>query len=197
VVGVTDPVVAYGRAADVVASAASDGAEVLAALASLRLVRADIDRVERELIGAARALGQAWPAIAAALGVGTRQAAEQRWLRLSGGSTRDPVRVRADRKRQRSVDSAAGESLVELRRAAVELHRRIEADRAWDGRHSLAALARSSLAAAVDAPPGGLFALCYNAIGDLNQMPAGALPPVVAAAVRRLRAAERAARAKV
>ncbi len=191
---VTDPLVAYGRAAEVVASAASDTTEVLAALASLRAVRADLDRVERELIGAARDLGAAWPVIAGALRLGSRQAAEQRWLRLSGGSSRDPSQVRAARLEQRTVDVASGERLVELRMAAVALHRRIEADRAWDGRHSRAALARASLAAAVDALPSGLYALCRNAVDDLDQMPTGSLPPPVAAAVRRLRAAERDAR---
>ena len=191
----TDPVTAYGQAASLIAAAAGDADEVLAALAALPTVRADLDRVERELIGAARDLGVGWPAIAAALGLGSRQAAEQRWLRLRGGTSRDPSPVRMARREQRSVDTASGERLVELRRAAVEVARRIEADRGWDGRHSRAALARASLAAAIDAPPGGLYALCHNAIDDLDQIPAGSLPAPLASAVRRLRSAERSARA--
>jgi hypothetical protein len=185
---------AYQRAADVVASGGPDEAEVLAALAAVPAVRADLDRVERELIGAARALGVGWPTIAQALGLGSRQAAEQRWLRLRGGSSRDPARVRASQRAQQIVDEKSGPAMVELRRVAAELHRRIEADRGWDGRHSRAALARSSLAAALDAPSGGLYALCRHAIDDLGQIPMGSLPPALATAVRRLRAAERQAR---
>lgn len=177
-----------------VAAGTSDEAEVLAALAGVPAVRADLDRVERELIGVARALGVGWPAIARALGLGSRQAAEQRWLRLRGGSSRDPGRVRAARSEQRIVDEASGGSMVELRRAAIELYRCIGSDHGWDGRHSRAALARASLAAAVDAPPGALYALCRHAIDDLDQIPLGSLAPMLAAAVRRLRSAERQAR---
>lgn len=190
-----EPIEAYRRATQVVAAGGTDASEVLAALASLPVVRGDLDRVERELIAAARDLGVAWPAIAQALGLGSRQAAEQRWLRLSGGSSRDPARVRAARREQRIVDAASGQRLVELRRAARLLHRRIESDRDWDRRHSRAALARATLAAALDAPPSGLFSLCHNALEDLDQIPAGPLPAPLAAAVRRFRAAVRQARA--
>jgi hypothetical protein len=190
-----EPIEAYRRAARVVASGGTDANEVLAALASLPAVRRDLDRVERELIGLARDLGAAWPAIAQALGLGSRQAAEQRWLRLCGDASRDPVRVRAARREQRIVDAASGQHLVELRRAARALHRHIESDRDWDGRHSRAALARATLAAALDAPPSGLFSLCHNALEDLDQMPAGPLPAALAAAVRRFRSAVRQARA--
>jgi hypothetical protein len=86
--------------------------------------------------------------------------------------------------------------MVELRRAAVELHRRIESDRGWDERHRRAALARSSLAAAVDAPPGALYALCHNAVDDLGQLSMGSLPPALATAVRRFRFAEKQARTR-
>lgn len=189
-----DPVESYRRAAGVVAAGERDEAEVMAALAAVPALRTDLDRVERELIETARDLGVGWAAIAGALGLSTRQAAEQRWLRLRGGASRDPGQVRAARRQQRIVDEASGERLVELRRAARELHRRIESDRGWDGRHSRAALARASLAAALDAPPGALYSLCHNAIGDIDQMPAGSLPPALAAAVRRLRSAERRAR---
>jgi hypothetical protein len=191
---VADPIEAYGRAVEVVASGGSDAAEVLAALGAMPALRRDLDRVERELIEAARELGVAWPTIAQALELGSRQAAEQRWLRLRGGASRDPSQVRATRRQQRIVDTASGRAVVELRRAAVELHRRIESDRGWDGRHSRAALARASLAAALDAPPGGLYALCRNAIDDLDQMSMGTLPAPLATAIRRFRAAERQAR---
>lgn len=190
----TDPVLAYRRAVEVVASGSAGADEVLACLARLRAIRTDLDRVERELINAARERGTAWTAIADSLGVASRQAAEQRWLRLRGGSSRDPVRVRSRQREQRLVDELSGGALVELRRAAVELCRYIEADRDWDGRHSRAALARASLATAVDASPSGLYALCHNAISDLEQIPTASLPARATAAVRRLSAAERAAR---
>jgi hypothetical protein len=190
-----EPIAAYRRAAEVVASGGSDVSSVLAALACMPVVRTDLDRLERELIGAARDLGVAWPTIAQSLGLGTRQAAEQRWLRLLGASSRDPAQVRAARREQRIIDDASGEAMVELRRAAVELYRRIESDRGWDGRHSRAALARTSLAAALDAPPGALYALSHHAIEDLAQLSMASLPPALAAAVRRFRSAERRARA--
>jgi hypothetical protein len=190
-----EPVAAYGRAAQLVASGGLDADEVLAALAAMPAIRTELDRLERELIGAARAHGVGWPAIARSLGLGTRQAAEQRWLRLRGGSSRDPAQVRTAQREQRIVDDASGKAIVELRRAAVELYRHIESDHGWDGRNRRAALARASLAAALDAPPSALYALSHNAIDDLTQVPMGSLPPTLAAAVRRFRSAIRQARA--
>src|SRR5262245_2531535 len=131
----TDPVNAFRRAAQVVAAGTSDRDEVLGALSELRQVRADLDRVERELISSAREQSAGWPAIARALGLGSRQAAEQRWLRLKGVATRDPAQARRSHVRQRTVDAEAGQELSDLRRAAVQACRLIEADHEWDHRH--------------------------------------------------------------
>ncbi len=189
-----DPGAAYREAASVVASDQPSAVELLGALATLKDVRTDLDRVERELIGSARELKIAWPEIAAALGLGSRQAAEQRWLRLNGRDSRDPAPVRSARLEQRTVDSSYGPELAGLRRAAVHANRLIEADHGWDDRHSRAVLARTSLQAAVMAPPSALYALCRNAIDDLEQISTARLPAPLATAVRRLRRAERTAR---
>ena len=191
---VRDPSAAYRQAASVVATDQPTAVEVLGALTVLKDIRADLDRVERELIGSARELKISWPQLAAALGLSSRQAAEQRWLRLGGGVSRDPVRVRAARRKQRAVDESYGPSLHVLRRAAVHAYRLIEADHGWDDRHSRAALARTSLQAAIVAPPSALYALCRNAIDDFDQMSTVRLPDPLGAAVRRLRHVERSAR---
>jgi hypothetical protein len=184
-----DPVDEHRAAAAVVAAASPTVDDVMHALARLGHVRNDIDRIERELIGAARDLHVTWPDIAAALGLGSRQAAEQRWLRLRGATSRDPRRVRTGQREQRIVDAIHGEELSRLRAAAVEVHRRIEADHGWDDRHDRAALARATLAAATTAPPGALYSLCANALDDLAAMAVVRLPPALATAVRRLREA--------
>jgi hypothetical protein len=184
-----DPVEDHRAAAAVVAAASPTVDDVMTALARLAHIRNDIDRIERELIGAARDLHVTWPDIATALGLGSRQAAEQRWLRLRGAPSRDPDRVREGRREQRIVDAAYGEELSQLRAAAVEAHRRIEADHGWDDRHDRAALARATLAAATTAPPGALYSLCANALDDLAAMAVVRLSPATAAAVRRLREA--------
>jgi hypothetical protein len=184
-----DPVEDHRVAAAVVAAASPTVDDVMDALARLAHVRNDIDRVERELIGAARDRHVTWPDIATALGLGSRQAAEQRWLRLRGATSRDPGRVREDQRAQRTVDAEHGEELAQLRAAAIEAHRRIEADHGWDDRHDRAALARATLAAAISAPPGALYSLCTNALDDLAAMAVVRLPPALAAAVRRLREA--------
>lgn len=182
-----DPVAEHRFAAETVAAAAPAPPEILRALSGLRHVREDLDRLERALIGAAREQRVGWPEIADALGLASRQAAEQRWLRLRGGASRDPVRVRASRREQRSVDELHG--LAELREAAGETYRRIEADRDWDTRHRRAGLVRTSLATALEAPPSALYALCRNVVDDLEAMSAVRLPPVLAAAARNLRSA--------
>jgi hypothetical protein len=174
-------------AADTVAAATASPPELLRALSGLRHVREDLDRLERALIGAAREQRVGWPEIAGALGLASRQAAEQRWLRLRGGPSRDPLRVRAAQREQRTVDKFHG--LTDLRRAALEAYRRIEADRSWPERHPRAGLVQTTLATAIDASPGALYALCRNVIDDLEAMSAIRLPPPLAAAARNLRLA--------
>ena len=58
-------------------------ADVLAALAKLRAVQEQVAAWEPMLIGAARDRGVSWAAIAPALGVASRQAAERRYLWLN------------------------------------------------------------------------------------------------------------------
>jgi glutathione S-transferase len=67
--------------------AAGDGLDdeaVLAAIALLPAVRAEADQLEAGLLLTARASGLSWQRIAAALGLASPQAAQQRFDRVSG-----------------------------------------------------------------------------------------------------------------
>jgi hypothetical protein len=154
----------------------------MADLSDLRGVpaaRARLDAEELALIDRARRDGATWAEIASALGLTSRQAAEQRRERLAAALR--PVRG--------DLDRGYGERVADLRAAAVELDRRVGADRRWDGRFRRAALVRETLAAAPDASPGGLFSLVSAVITDIGDEPAARLPAVTRAAVERLRAA--------
>src|ERR687898_788875 len=80
-------------------------AQVLDALAQLRWAQAELESAEHRLITAARAAGVSWQALAPALGVASRQAAERRYLRLTPATgehdeaTQDG-RVQAERDRR-------------------------------------------------------------------------------------------------
>jgi hypothetical protein len=150
--------------------------DALEALRRLPARRARLDADELELIDRARRAGATWADIAGALGLTSRQAAEQRRLRLATSVTR---------LRQRSLDDGSIETIVALRAAAVELDRRIGADRRWDTRFPRAQLVRLTLSAALTAPPGGLFSLVTDAAADLGRHP-GDLPAPTRAAVTRL-----------
>ena len=95
----------------VVAAAHRDTArpdELLDALTSLRELRDELARWEPELINAARTAGTSWAALAPALGVASRQAAERRFLRLRPSTTGESTaegRVDAERDR-RAADKA-------------------------------------------------------------------------------------------
>ncbi|MEV6913194.1 HSP18 transcriptional regulator [Amycolatopsis sp. NPDC051071] len=85
--------------------------QVLAALAALRSVREELAAWEPELIAAARDGGTSWGALAPALGVASRQAAERRFLRLRPSDTGEhtgEARVDAERDR-RAGDRAVAE----------------------------------------------------------------------------------------
>lgn len=108
-------------------TASSD--DVLAALAGLRAVQDQLASWEPLLIGAARARGASWAAIAPALGVASRQAAERRYLRLNPHTT-DPAgmtgeeRVQAARDRRagdRAVNQWARTNAARLRRLAAQI----------------------------------------------------------------------------
>ncbi|MBE1575291.1 HSP18 transcriptional regulator [Amycolatopsis roodepoortensis] len=109
-----DPTLTVRSVRDVVAEARSGVAEpqrVLAALTALKTVREQLAAWEPELIAAARAGGTSWTALAPALGVASRQAAERRFLRLrpsDGGESTGEARVDAERDR-RAGDRAVAE----------------------------------------------------------------------------------------
>jgi hypothetical protein len=154
----------------------------LSRLREIPAARARLDASELELIDRARRDGATWAEIAEALGLTSRQSAEQRRLRLAA-SVRP---VRSD------LDQRYGQTIADLREAAVALHRRIGADRRWDRRFRRAELVRETLAAAPEAPVSGLYSLVFAVMGDLDQ--AGAtFPAPTASAIARLRDALEAA----
>lgn len=109
-----DPAQTVRAVRDVVAEARSGVAgpeRLLAALVALKAVREQLAAWEPELIAAARAGGTSWTALAPALGVASRQAAERRFLRLrpsDGGESTGEARVDAERDR-RAGDRAVAE----------------------------------------------------------------------------------------
>ncbi|HEY7272895.1 MAG TPA: hypothetical protein VH502_09195 [Actinoplanes sp.] len=112
-----------------VAGAKSGAQRLLDALTVLRWAQSVLAGLEPELITAARRTGVSWQALAPALGVASRQAAERRYLRLvpatadQEGSTRDG-RVRAERDRRaehRAVTRWANDNTANLRRLAGQV----------------------------------------------------------------------------
>lgn len=77
---------AVGGAASETEEPALDQTDLVAALTLVAPVRADLDAVELGLLETARHRGLTWQAIAFGLGLGTAQAARQRYERLSGRS---------------------------------------------------------------------------------------------------------------
>jgi hypothetical protein len=154
----------------------------LAGLRAIPAARARLEEEELALIDRARRDGATWADIADALGLTSRQAAEQRRLRLATAAAKS---VRPE------LDRAYGESIAAMRAAAAELHRRIGADRRWDRRFVRAALVRETLTASADAPAGSLFSLVMAVVDDLSVHVT--LPGPTRAAVDRLRAALEAA----
>jgi hypothetical protein len=176
----------------VLATAADEEAEptvVRAALAELAGLRRALDAAEGDLIDAARRQGTGWGEIAAALGLRSRQAAEQRRLRLAGPEQRNPGPAREHRRGQRVVDDAAGETIVSLRMATLTTLRRLDRDPDWDARDARAALVRHSLRTAAAAPPGALYALVDKAMSDLDEFAGPVAGGRVGRALAELRAA--------
>jgi len=107
----TDPAGALRRIEEVVAATragAGDRDQVLAALSGLRLLREQLASWEPELITAARAAGASWVALAPALGVASRQAAERRYLRLQPSHTGEKTgEARVDAERDRRAGDRA------------------------------------------------------------------------------------------
>jgi hypothetical protein len=159
------------RQYEAVLAAAAGRGGALEALRLLPSVRARLDAAELTLIEGARESGVSWARIAAALGLSSRQAAEQRYLRLhgdDGDEGRDAAEARSSRERQRKVDTPYGEEVARLRTAARSARRRLAADPDWDGRHPRAALVRDTIALAGTAAPGPMFALLHLAVADLR-----------------------------
>jgi len=110
-------------------SPAVKGADLLDALVLLRWAQTELADLEPVLIAAARAAGISWQALAPALGVASRQAAERRYLRSAAtptdqpGDTRDD-RVQAERDRRathRAVAQWANDNTADLRRLAGQI----------------------------------------------------------------------------
>ncbi|WP_018789199.1 hypothetical protein [Micromonospora sp. CNB394] len=130
---------------------------VLDEIAAVRSARERLDEHELGLVERARLAGATWTAIAEALGVASRQAAQQRHQRL----------LAALRSRRHHADLDYAAELSTLRDALADLERWIRVDRVWDRRFTRAALVRATVAAAVEAPPGALFALAVHVADDL------------------------------
>jgi hypothetical protein len=106
-----------------------DAADLIEALVMLRHVQDRLTAAEPTLIAAARRAGVSWQALAPALGVASRQAAERRYLRAApataqqSGSTREG-RVRAERDHRagtRAVARWANDNTADLRRLAGQV----------------------------------------------------------------------------
>jgi hypothetical protein len=145
-------------------------AELLDALVLLRRLQGELAGIEPILIAAARAAGVSWQALAPALGVASRQAAERRYLRSTAaptgqpGATRD-ARVQAERDRRaghRAVTRWANDNTADLRRLAGQVTALTDLD---------------------DAAGQALDRL-HQALGDPD---ASALPALLAATQRHLR----------
>ncbi|PBC69975.1 hypothetical protein BX265_7356 [Streptomyces sp. TLI_235] len=109
--------------------AAADPADrALHALAAMRQLRQALDQWEPHLVETARRAGATWADLSAPLGVGSRQAAERRYLRTrhsagAPGTTQDQ-RVRAERDRraaERSVTAWARGNPTTLRGLAAQI----------------------------------------------------------------------------
>ncbi|WDZ83372.1 hypothetical protein [Micromonospora cathayae] len=146
-------------------------------LTEVRAARARLDERELELIDRARHGGATWGQVAEALGLSSRQAAEQRRQRLAS----------ARRARTRAADHTWSPRIVALRAAVADLHRWIAADRRWAGRFPRAELVRDTVTIALDAPAGALYALAAHLAADLVEVDPARLPAPVRAAATALR----------
>ena len=175
----------YQRLKEIASRPEKDRDELLAALTGLAALRRELDEVERDLIQDARDAGASWARLATALGLASRQAAEQRMLRLQGESRRDPEWARSSRAqlaRRRESET----TLDDLARCADAAHRELRAQPDLGPRARLAA---ATLRQARHAPAGSLFDLVERALADLGPQHAAGRPAVAA-----LRAAFEAAR---
>ncbi|SBT44433.1 hypothetical protein [Micromonospora narathiwatensis] len=138
----------------------------LTQLADIAADRVRLDERELALIDRVRHAGATWAQIAAALGLGSRQAAEQRRQRLAT----------ARRSRRQEQDFGYSTRIAAIRSAVLDLQRWIDADRRWDTRFRRAALVRTTAEVALDADPGALYALASLLAVDLAEAGAERLP---------------------
>lgn len=172
----------------------------LAALTTVGTRREDLDRSEFFLIATARAEGGSWTEVAGALGLRSRQAAEQRWLRLSGavgtgGAVRpEPQGSAAGRPAARNPyttrtlrrDVPVGRDdrdVARLRARATLLYDQLVQLPVDSPAAPRIRLARATLATGVGAPAGALHDLTRQVVLDLHDVPPALLGP---AAVRLL-----------
>ncbi|MFI1990883.1 hypothetical protein [Actinoplanes sp. NPDC020271] len=137
-----------------------------ARFSAIRTAREQLDEQELELIDRARHAGATWAQIAQGLGLGSRQAAEQRRRRLAA--------LRWSRRKR--LDLAYSERIAAIRETVLTLQRWIEADRRWDTRFRRAALVRSTSGIALDADPGALYELARHIAADLTRAREQQLP---------------------
>jgi len=158
--------------ASVLEAAEPSGKDVNTSLTLMSGLRSDLDRVEHRLIGLARSMGAGWQDIADSLGLRSRQAAEQRYLRLDTSAEPDIGAVRRRLARRREMDARAGARAARLRAAAGALVDELDqvARRSQDV-NAAAALALSTVRIAVDAEAGALYDLVARALDDLRGLP--------------------------
>ena len=171
------------------------GSDVLKALATIGGRRDELDRAEWLLVAAARRDGATWAEVAKTLGLRSRQAAEQRWLRLQGAvggsgaakaSTRlrEPSQVRAFRDPDPAPER---DDVVRLRRSVALLYDLLVQLPAGPGADPALRLARETLAVGGPAPAGALHDLARRAVDDLRGTPTATQGPEIVRAASRVR----------
>ncbi|WP_162948147.1 hypothetical protein [Streptomyces europaeiscabiei] len=107
--------------------------DVLAALSQVDEARQHLDNMELKLIRAARTRGASWQKLADAMGLGTRQSAETRALRLERGAQsyrgRDVAAQRLDKARDRVEQAWCEENAERIREVAGRFY---DTSDAWD-----------------------------------------------------------------
>ncbi|WP_266815908.1 hypothetical protein [Streptomyces sp. NBC_01433] len=107
--------------------------DVLAALSQVDEARRHLDTMELKLIRAARTRGASWQKVADALGLGTRQSAETRALRLERGAQtyrgRDVASQRLDKARDRAEEAWCVAHADRIREVAEQVY---DTSGAWD-----------------------------------------------------------------
>jgi len=92
--------------------------------------------------------------------------------------------VAATRSRRDERDARFGLGILALRKTVADLDRWIGADRRWDSRFVRAPLVRETVAVALDAEPGALYALAAHVAADLRDAGPRRLPTPVRACQR-------------